>query len=154
MLVERLHRLADAVRHRVEPLGYGARELRLPAGITSPMVCTRPAVSAWMRASLRHALFELLGMHVVARRLHRRVARGRASMTAMAPSSARTTQAKAASASPTRDGRAADHEERLCHGAPCSAIRLAGLNEAENTARERGQRMANRNFPVHIRVQR
>ena len=31
----------------------------------SPMVCTRPAVSAWMRAI--HPLFQLLGMDIVAR---------------------------------------------------------------------------------------
>jgi hypothetical protein len=65
------------------------------------MVCTRPAVSAWMRASsaIRSSSSPVWMSRRAASALRSRAARF--SIRAMPPSSARTTQAKAVSASPT-----------------------------------------------------
>ena len=89
------------MRHRVEPFGDGARELRLPAGDHLAHGADAARGVGLDARELGHALLELLGMHVVRAASAPRARAARASMTAMAPSSARTTHAKAVSASPT-----------------------------------------------------
>ena len=141
------------MRHRVEALGYGTREFRLPAGqhlAHGVDAARRVGLDAH---DLGHPLFELSGVQVVARCLDPAGTRR-----ARQHDGNRGKQHEHHAGEPGQrfadgDGRAADHEERLCHGAPCSAIRLAGLNEAENTAKApRGRQPVNE--PVHIRVQR
>ena len=73
-----LHRLADAVRHRVEPFGHRARKLRLPAGEHLAHGVHAPRGVGLDARDLGHALFQLLGVHVMARRLHRRARAWRA----------------------------------------------------------------------------
>ena len=85
----------------VEPLRHRARQLRLPAGEHLAHGVHAPGRLGLDAGDFRHALFEFAGMDVVARRLPPRAREARASMMAIAPSRASTTQAKAASASPT-----------------------------------------------------
>ena len=64
-----LHRLAEAMRHRIEPLGDRARQLRLTAGQHLAHGVHAAGRLGLHAHDLGHALFELSGVDVVARRL-------------------------------------------------------------------------------------
>ena len=64
-----LHRLAEAMRHGIEPLGYRARQLRLTAGQHLAHGVHAAGRVGLHADDLGHPLFELSGVQVVARRL-------------------------------------------------------------------------------------
>ena len=89
------------MRHRIEPLGDRARELGLPAGQQlAHRVHAARGVGLDAR-DLGHALFQFADLQSCRAASSTRAREARASMTAIAPSSARATQAKAVTATPT-----------------------------------------------------
>ena len=113
--VERLHRLADAMGHGVEPFGDGARKLRLPAGDHLAHGVHAACGVGLDAGELRHALLQLLGMHVVARRLRAACARGARQHDRNGAEQRENDAGEGRERFADRDDGAADQEEGFCH---------------------------------------
>ena len=135
VLRTRLHRLPDAVRHAVEPLGDGARERGLAAGQRFAERLQPSAGFGLDTGELGHALLGLVGTQVLPRRLDAAGARAARELDGDREQDGKQDQRKRGRRVADANGEVADHEQGLVHSGRSSAIRRAGANRKRTSLR-------------------